>query len=232
MLFTVSSWQQKLIDQAPSLFSVKNQVNQALLDLIRASETKTSPYDWTNLPKKSSCERFSFTSPLFLFGSLEILKNLFFLTGWMEERVSLVTLKTEGGGSSVSSKPFLLERLHLLFLYLFGLILLVFGYLRNAVKSLKPVRVGASLTWTNIKDSKFLQVSYLWLFSTSSIELKLEEKFQGCFFPFNFVAGLCSVFPIIKIKLGNEFSSNIENFLDEWPIFKADDIPPPLLSKL
>ncbi|XP_022158048.1 uncharacterized protein LOC111024626 [Momordica charantia] len=95
------------------------EVNQALLDLIRASETKMNPHDWTNLPKKSSW--------------------------WMEERMSLVTLKTEAG-SSVSSKPFLLERLHLCFLYLLGLILMAFEYLRNAFKSLKSVRVGASIS--------------------------------------------------------------------------------------
>ncbi|XP_023532415.1 uncharacterized protein LOC111794595 [Cucurbita pepo subsp. pepo] len=96
------------------------EVNQALLDLIRASETKMSPQDWTNLPKKSSW--------------------------WMEERMSLITLKTEGGGSTVSTQPFLLERLHFFFLYLFGLILFMFEYLRDTFKSLKPARVGPSLT--------------------------------------------------------------------------------------
>lgn len=30
------------------------QVNQALLELIRASEMKISPEDWTNLPEQSS----------------------------------------------------------------------------------------------------------------------------------------------------------------------------------
>ncbi|CAK9310727.1 unnamed protein product [Citrullus colocynthis] len=50
------------------------EVNQALLDLIRASETKMSPHDWTNLPKKSSW--------------------------WMKERMAFVTLKTEGGSIS------------------------------------------------------------------------------------------------------------------------------------
>ncbi|XP_021843120.1 uncharacterized protein [Spinacia oleracea] len=31
-----------------------NEVNEALLDLIKASECKTSPHDWTNLPDKTS----------------------------------------------------------------------------------------------------------------------------------------------------------------------------------
>ncbi|KAI3749105.1 hypothetical protein L6452_12685 [Arctium lappa] len=39
------------------------EVNEALLDLIKASETKTSPYDWTNLlPKSSSCWTTSWSS--------------------------------------------------------------------------------------------------------------------------------------------------------------------------
>ncbi|GJU46574.1 alpha/beta hydrolase fold-1 [Tanacetum coccineum] len=39
------------------------EVNEALMDLIRASETKTSPYDWTNLsPNSSSCWTTSWSS--------------------------------------------------------------------------------------------------------------------------------------------------------------------------
>lgn len=36
------------------IYVVKPQVNEALLDLIKASECKTSPHDWTNLPDKTS----------------------------------------------------------------------------------------------------------------------------------------------------------------------------------
>jgi len=32
------------------------QVNQALFDLIKASEVNMNPHDWTNLPKKQSCK--------------------------------------------------------------------------------------------------------------------------------------------------------------------------------
>lgn len=145
-----------------------------------------SPHDWTNLPKKSSCKRFSLNTPLFLFGSLEMLKNTFFLTGWMEERMAFVTMKTEGG-SSISSQPFLLEKLHLFFLYFFGLILLVFGYLRNTIKSLKPTRVGASLTWTNIPKTPNFYRWVIWISSTF-IELKLKERSLKVGFCFNFVA--------------------------------------------
>lgn len=39
-----------------------------------------------------------------------------------------------------------LEKLHIYLLYLFGLLVLAFEYARRLLQSLKPVRVGASLT--------------------------------------------------------------------------------------
>lgn len=47
----------------------KIQVNQALFDLIKASEVKMRPHDWTNLPKKESCK-------------YSILKEIIFLALW------------------------------------------------------------------------------------------------------------------------------------------------------
>lgn len=38
----------------------KIQVNQALFDLIKASEVKMIPHDWTNLPNTLSCKYFMF----------------------------------------------------------------------------------------------------------------------------------------------------------------------------
>lgn len=38
------------------------EVNEALLDLIRASETKTSPFDWTNLSPNTSTSNCCFYS--------------------------------------------------------------------------------------------------------------------------------------------------------------------------
>ncbi|KAJ7965326.1 Epoxide hydrolase-like [Quillaja saponaria] len=95
------------------------EVNQALLDLIKASEVKMSPHDWTDLPKKSS--------------------------SWLGTRMPLIRTNTQGG-SNVSFALFFTERLHLFLLYLFGLLVLIFDYGRKAIRSLKPVRVGASLT--------------------------------------------------------------------------------------
>ncbi|KAF7816679.1 putative aminoacrylate hydrolase RutD isoform A [Senna tora] len=67
------------------------EVNQALFDLIKASELKMSPYDWTNLPvKKSWC---------------------------VERRVSISSTDIQGG-SNVSFMSCLLEKLHLCLYYL------------------------------------------------------------------------------------------------------------------
>ncbi|KAF5442705.1 hypothetical protein F2P56_035334 [Juglans regia] len=100
------------------------EVNEALLELIKASEVKINPHDWTNLPKKTS--------------------------GWIGTRMALIRVNTEGE-SNTSLMFYLLSKLHLFVLYLFGLLFVVFNYGRKAVRSLKPVRVGPSLA---IADSQ------------------------------------------------------------------------------
>uniref|UniRef100_A0A5B6ZE68 AB hydrolase-1 domain-containing protein n=1 Tax=Davidia involucrata TaxID=16924 RepID=A0A5B6ZE68_DAVIN len=95
------------------------EVNQALIELIEASEKKISPHEWTNLPKKSS--------------------------GWAVTRMSHSRTNSEGG-SNLSFMVDILEKLHLFLLYLFGLFVLAFEHLRRGLRSLKPVRVGAALT--------------------------------------------------------------------------------------
>ncbi|XP_054796307.1 uncharacterized protein LOC129301739 isoform X2 [Prosopis cineraria] len=92
------------------------EVNQALLDLIKASEVKMRPEGWTNLPKK---------------------------TAWWTERRTLVFSPNIQGGS-VSLKCFVLEKLHLFLIFLVGLLLLVFEYGKKLLKSVvKPVRVAS-----------------------------------------------------------------------------------------
>ncbi|CBI23022.3 hypothetical protein VitviT2T_025540 [Vitis vinifera] len=94
------------------------EVNQALLELINASETKISPHDWTNLTKETSgC-----------------------LVTWMSRR------RTDAdGGSSPCFLFSILEKLHLCILYLFGLFMLAQEYGRRALRRIKPVGVGASV---------------------------------------------------------------------------------------
>ncbi|CAJ1972261.1 unnamed protein product [Sphenostylis stenocarpa] len=91
------------------------EVNQALFDLIKASEVNMKPHDWTNLPKEESW--------------------------WKEKRVLMKT--NIRAGSNVSLKC-MYEKLHLCLLYVFGLLVLAFGYGRKLLRSLKPVRVGGS----------------------------------------------------------------------------------------
>lgn len=90
---------------------------------------------------------------VFFFGQKEIanLTHLFtdefaniFLLGWISTKFTLV--KNTGGGSSVSLTYSILERLHIILLYFFSVFVLVFEYGRKAIRSLKPVKVGASPT--------------------------------------------------------------------------------------
>ncbi|KAF5450435.1 hypothetical protein F2P56_030789 [Juglans regia] len=98
------------------------EVNQALLELIKASEVKINPHEWTNLPKKTS--------------------------GWIGTRMALIRVNMEGG-SNVSFPFYLLSQLHIFLLYLFGLFFMVFEYGRRALKGFKTVRVGPSLALPN-----------------------------------------------------------------------------------
>ncbi|KAK3034726.1 hypothetical protein RJ639_032679 [Escallonia herrerae] len=95
------------------------EVNQALLELINASENKISSHDWTNLPTKSS--------------------------GWVVTQMSSNITKS-GGGSNQSYIINSLQKLNLILLYFFGLFVLAFGHVKRAFRTLKPVRVGAALT--------------------------------------------------------------------------------------
>ncbi|KAK9994818.1 hypothetical protein SO802_024521 [Lithocarpus litseifolius] len=94
------------------------EVNQAIFELIKASEVSINPNEWTNLQKKKS--------------------------GWIGPRVTLIRINTEGG-SNISIMLYILSRLNIFLLYLFGLIVLAFEYGRRVLKSLKPVKVGPSL---------------------------------------------------------------------------------------
>lgn len=93
------------------------EVNDALLELIKASTSKISPYDWTNLPMKSS--------------------------GW---NTTPLTRKSSREGSRSSVLADIVERLQMFLLFSFGLFMLAFEFMRRGVSRLKPVRVNAALT--------------------------------------------------------------------------------------
>ncbi|KAL1813715.1 hypothetical protein ACET3Z_023780 [Daucus carota] len=92
------------------------EVNQALLELIRASESDMDPLEWTNIPQPS--------------------------TGWAVTRISFYKRNSEAGNRT-SSKFGVVEKIYLFFMYLFGLLILACEHFWRAVKSLRPARVGA-----------------------------------------------------------------------------------------
>ncbi|XP_060971262.1 uncharacterized protein LOC115717254 [Cannabis sativa] len=95
------------------------EVNQALIDLIKASKMQMKPHEWTNLPQKRP--------------------------GWMETRRRSMRTNAEEG-SNASSTCNMLEKLHLFLLYIVGLFVMVFEFSKRTLRNLKPVRVGASHT--------------------------------------------------------------------------------------
>ncbi|XP_010267570.1 PREDICTED: uncharacterized protein LOC104604756 [Nelumbo nucifera] len=97
------------------------EVNQALLELMKASELKLNPHDWSNFPKKG--------------------------TEWqqMETQISLSRRNTEGRKYLYVVYE-ILSRFQFSLLYMFGLFVTVFEYGRKAFSNSKPVQVGASLS--------------------------------------------------------------------------------------
>ncbi|CAH9069981.1 unnamed protein product [Cuscuta europaea] len=91
------------------------EVNEALLQLIKASESKINALEWTNLTKET--------------------------TGW--KRTPLSIARPDG----LSFVSYIIERLQVFLLYIFGLFLLAFEHTIKAFKSvLKPAKIGATLT--------------------------------------------------------------------------------------
>ncbi|KAL3524422.1 hypothetical protein ACH5RR_017256 [Cinchona calisaya] len=95
------------------------EVNNALLELIKASQEKLSPYDWTNLPMKSP--------------------------GWTIAWLRFGRINSEGG-TCLSFTVDIVGKIHAFFLYLFGLFVVAFEYTRRSIRSLRLVKVGPALT--------------------------------------------------------------------------------------
>ncbi|KAG7534016.1 Alpha/Beta hydrolase fold [Arabidopsis thaliana x Arabidopsis arenosa] len=95
------------------------EVNKALLELIKASEMKKIPTDWTNLTMETP--------------------------GYFKRRLTLIRSSSEGK-NAVSPAHFIAEKFHRFLLFLFGLLVLAFEYSRRAFRAVKPVKVGPCLT--------------------------------------------------------------------------------------
>ncbi|KAJ6881412.1 hypothetical protein NC651_028094 [Populus alba x Populus x berolinensis] len=89
-------------------------VNQALCDLISASEKKMSPHVWTNFPKESS--------------------------RWSEKGSLLGRTRVEGKTDNICSTVCVIEKLHLSISYVFGLFVFMFEYIQRAIRSQHPAR--------------------------------------------------------------------------------------------
>lgn len=59
-------------------------------------------------------------------------------------RISLGRTNFEGG-SKLSIVVVAVEKMHVFLLYLLGLVVLLFEYIRRALRSLKPVKVGPAI---------------------------------------------------------------------------------------
>ncbi|KAG6745548.1 hypothetical protein POTOM_050044 [Populus tomentosa] len=150
------------------------EVNQVLHELINASETKMSPHDWSNFPRKSSRKKEKGDGPkgtllptpefplipglhhpnfpsrrdAYLLGNefstcfslkqLKIANASRNLRGWSGRGALL-------GKSNICSTVCVVEKLHLSISSVFGLFMLMFEYIRRAIRSLQPARVGPSL---------------------------------------------------------------------------------------
>ncbi|KAL0843909.1 hypothetical protein Bca101_017155 [Brassica carinata] len=95
------------------------EVNKSLLELIKASEMKKTPTDWTNLTPETP--------------------------GYLERRIALVRTSSEGK-NAVSPPSFIMEKFHRCLLFLLGLLVLAFEHARRAFRVVKPVKVGPCLT--------------------------------------------------------------------------------------
>ncbi|WCJ28951.1 alpha/beta-Hydrolases superfamily protein [Euphorbia peplus] len=97
----------------------REEVNQALIDLIRAAEAKISPHEWTNLSQRK---------PSFL-----------------ERRMLLLRRTSTEGENNMNSSYGMISKLQACLLYIFSLFVFVFEHARKAQRSLRTAKVEPSL---------------------------------------------------------------------------------------
>ncbi|KAL5230025.1 hypothetical protein ABZP36_028801 [Zizania latifolia] len=96
------------------------EVNNALMDLIKATKSTRKPEEWSSQPENASET-----------GAL------------ISSRPVTVTMQTDDGGNAAVAVYNLLAKLQLSFLYVIAVILMGFEHMRNIVRVMKPVRVAA-----------------------------------------------------------------------------------------
>ena len=123
------------------------QVNNALVDLIKATKSMMKPQEWSAQPENTSGKLnrlnvLKFTQRLcsrahFLRWSLPETGAL------ISARPAILTIRTDEAGNAAVAVYNLLAKLQLSFLYVIGLIVMGFERMRNIVRIMKPVRVAA-----------------------------------------------------------------------------------------
>ncbi|KAF6997174.1 hypothetical protein CFC21_013429, partial [Triticum aestivum] len=95
-------------------------VNNALMDLIKATKSATAPHEWSSQPENTSET-----------GAL------------ISARPVTLAIRTGEAGNAAVAAYNLLAKLQLSFLYVIGLVVMAFEHMRNIVRVTKPVRVAA-----------------------------------------------------------------------------------------
>uniref|UniRef100_A0A0E0A279 AB hydrolase-1 domain-containing protein n=1 Tax=Oryza glumipatula TaxID=40148 RepID=A0A0E0A279_9ORYZ len=98
------------------------EVNNALMELIKATKSMMKPEEWSSQPENSSET-----------GAL------------ISARPVSVTIRTDDGGNAAIAVYNLLAKLQLSFLYVIGVILMGFEHMRNIVKVMKPKQNSCKL---------------------------------------------------------------------------------------
>eukprot|EP00268_Persea_americana_P020983 TRINITY_DN2100_c1_g1_i3.p1 TRINITY_DN2100_c1_g1~~TRINITY_DN2100_c1_g1_i3.p1 ORF type:complete len:224 (+),score=37.11 TRINITY_DN2100_c1_g1_i3:922-1593(+) len=96
------------------------EVNQALLELIEVAESKRNPQEWSNLPEES--------------------------IGLQELGIPLLLKKSNEGYDLYALIFGILGKIQIGLLYFLGLFIMAFEHARKIFRSMKPIRVGASLS--------------------------------------------------------------------------------------
>uniref|UniRef100_A0A1D1Z0L3 Putative non-heme bromoperoxidase BpoC n=1 Tax=Anthurium amnicola TaxID=1678845 RepID=A0A1D1Z0L3_9ARAE len=95
------------------------EVNQALLELIKASESKLDVHSWSYLPKNEP--------------------------DWITVGMATPSNRDEERGSCLVTTYDALSKVQLSMLYVFGLFVMAFEHVRKVLRLLKPVRVGTTI---------------------------------------------------------------------------------------
>ncbi|KAF3432801.1 hypothetical protein FNV43_RR23903 [Rhamnella rubrinervis] len=160
------------------------EVNKALMELIKAAEKEMMPHDWTNLPKQSS--------------------------RWMGTMTSLIRTSTEGG-SSVSLMCNMSEKLYLCLLYLFGHFALAFEFTKRRLRSLKPVRGFPSVCKCYqllMQLDGFKQLIMLYLYEV--VDFYLERNLRNSIYEVKVTYELLSVTSYMTLKSGIDGQIDLE----------------------